>query len=60
MKIISSDVKNPKSGIFVGGQYYTADKDGVIEVPDTTGGIEDLGFKRYEPAPAKKQNSKED
>jgi hypothetical protein len=58
MKITSID---KKPGIFVGGQYFTADKDGVIEVPDTTSGIEDLGFKKYEPTvTTKKQNSKED
>lgn len=60
MKITSDD---KKPGIFVGGQYYTADKDAVIEVPDSTTGFMDLGFKPYveptKPA-AKEKPSKED
>lgn len=60
MKITSDD---KKPGVFVGGQYFTADKDGTIEVPDSATGLADLGFKPYvepvKPA-AKEKQSKED
>ena len=61
MKITSDD---KKPGVYVGGQYFTANEQGVIEVPDTASGLADLGFKPYveptKPAAKPAKESKED